>query len=331
MVNFDPATAPAIGQRSTSASERRRPLNLVVLAGGDSAERDVSLRSGAAVAKALVVAGHSVQTVDPADGPLAERDWRGVDACVIALHGGAGEDGRVQQTLEDLRIPYTGSSPAASRLAMSKSQSKLRFADEGVPTTPFVLLGPEVSACEAADRVASLGYPLVVKPDNQGSSIGVAVVNRPAELAAALGEARRHDANCIAEPLIVGREFTVAVLGDRALPLIEVVSPERFFSYTAKYQSSLTEYRFDFELLPRQRVEVLHAAVAAARALGTAGLVRVDVMLSSAGEVWVLEVNTIPGMTVRSLAPLAARQAGLEMPELCDLLVRDCLAAAGVP
>lgn len=332
MIYFDPQAANPFGpgRRARDRMPRKQPLRLLVLAGGDSAEREVSLRSGAAVAKALAAAGHQVQTVDPADGPLGQRDWHCVDACFIALHGGAGEDGRIQQQLEDLGVPYTGSSPAASRLAMSKSASKERFLAAGVPTAPFAAIEPQTSIAEVARLVAPLGYPVVVKPDAEGSSIGVSVATCEADLPTCLSAARCHQGLCLAEPLLCGREFTVAVLGDLVLPLIEVVTPERIFSYGAKYQSTLTEYRFDFDLHQKARVEIVHAAVAATAALGTAGLVRVDVILTHDARAWVLEVNTIPGMTARSLAPLAAAKAGLEMPELCDLLVKECLASAGV-
>lgn len=332
MIYFDPRAANPFGpaRRARDRMPRKQLLRLVVLMGGDSAEREISLRSGTAVAKALAAAGHQVQTVDPADGPLGERDWRGVDACFVALHGGAGEDGRIQRQLEELGLPYTGSSPAASRLAMSKSASKGRFLVAGVPTAPFAAIDPQASLAEVALLVTPLGYPLIIKPDAEGSSIGVSVATCEADLPQCLSKARCHAGLCLAEPLLRGREFTVAVLGDLALPLIEVVTAELVFSYEAKYESPLTEYRFDFDLHARARVEIVQAAVAATAALGTAGLVRVDVILTHDSRVWVLEVNTIPGMTARSLAPLAATRAGLEMPELCDLLVRECLASAGV-
>ena len=186
------------------------------------------------------------------------------------------------------------------------------------------------SIADIARRLKPLGYPLIVKPDNGGSSLGIALADQPADLAGAVSQALKLDTVAVAEPLIRGREFTVAVLDDRALPLVEIVTPERFFSYDAKYRSSLTEYRIDFDLPAPKRVEVVHAAVAAARALGTSGLARVDVMLDHDGNTWVLEINTIPGMTPRSLAPQAALQAGLDMTALCDLLVRQCLVPAGV-
>lgn len=304
-------------------------LRVAVLAGGETAEREVSLRSGHSVAQALAAAGHQARLIDPADYPLGAVSWSAFDACFIALHGGAGEDGRVQHQLEHLGVPYTGSGPEASRLAMSKSAAKRRFAVHEVPTLPYEPIDEHEALHQVAARVARLGYPLVVKPDAQGSSVGVAVAHEIDQLPLALAEARCLGGACLAEPLVCGREFTVALLDDAPLPTIEIVTPERIFSYDAKYHSSLTEYRFDFQLADALRDDIQRAAVGAARALGTCGLARADVMLAADGRAMVLEVNTIPGMTPRSLAPLAASRAGIEMPELCEGLVRRCLAAAG--
>lgn len=311
------------------------PLHIVVLAGGDSPERAVSLRSGAAVAAALLEAGHRVMQIDPGEISLEAVDWSDCDACFIALHGGAGEDGRVQQQLEHLGVPYTGSGPVVCRLAMSKSAAKRRFVARGVPTLDWIVtdayeLAHDDPATWLAKRVAPLGYPLIVKPDGQGSSLGITIVSSPAELSAAIAAAKRFDERSLIEPYVVGREFTVALVDEQALPPIEIVTPERVFSYEAKYQSAATEYRFEFELDQPSRDEILHSAVAAGRALGAAGLSRVDLMLGGDGRVWVLELNTVPGMTARSLAPLAAARAGLDMSALCDLLVRRCLSPSGV-
>jgi D-alanine-D-alanine ligase len=305
-------------------------LRIVVLYGGDSAEREVSLRSGDAVAAALSTAGHQVAMLDPRWCDLAQVDWSPFDVCFIALHGGAGEDGRVQQLLEQWGVPYTGSGPQASCWAMSKSASKQRFREQGVPTPAYVVIHQYDSADELALRVAPLGYPLIIKPDSQGSSLGIAIANTPNDLSRAVAGSLAYGQAAIAEPLVLGREFTVAVLDGRALPLVEIIAPDRVFSYDAKYHSSLTEYRFDFALAAAKRAEISGAALAATRALGTRGLVRVDVMLGHDGQPWVLEVNTIPGMTSRSLAPQAALRAGLEMPALCDRLVRECLPVAEV-
>jgi D-alanine-D-alanine ligase len=307
-----------------------KPLHVAVLAGGDSPEREVSLRSGAAVGQALAEAGHRTTAIDPAGRQLADIDWSAVDVCFIALHGGAGEDGSVQRELERIGVPYTGSGPDACRLAMSKSASKERFAQHGVPTPPWATIDAHDALCDPQACVCALEYPLVIKPDSQGSSLGVSVVESPAEVSAAVEAASLYDGVVIAEPWIAGREFTVAVLGDRALPILEIVAAERFFSYEAKYKSGETQYRFDFELDTPTRVALLHASVAATRALSTRGLVRVDLLVGRDGRVWVLEVNAIPGMTARSLAPLAAQRAGLPMPALCDTLVRQCLTTVEV-
>ncbi len=301
------------------------PTRLVaVLAGGDSAERDISLRSGDAVAQALQAAGYQIIAVDPAERPLPERDWSHVDACFIALHGGAGEDGRVQQQLEELGIPYTGSNPRASKLAMSKSASKQRFAECGVPTLPWATIDTLDAIADPLDRVAPLGYPLVIKPDAQGSSLGVTVVDDDDALDAALETAGAFDGLVIAEPLAVGREFTVATIDQRALPPLEIVTPEATFSYEAKYASKLTEYRFEFDLPADARQSLVDVSLDAVRALGVEGLARVDLMVDRQQRVWVLEVNTVPGMTPRSLAPLAASRAGISMAALCNELVCRC-------
>jgi D-alanine-D-alanine ligase len=303
---------------------------VVVLAGGDSPERDVSLRSGGAVAQALVVAGHEVTAIDPAARDLADLDWSRFDACFLALHGGAGEDGRVQQQLERLGVPFTGSGPDACRLAMSKSASKQRFVECNVPTLPWATIDAHDVLVDAWDCVAPLDYPLVLKPDAQGSSLGLVVVDGPEALGDAVDTAGAYDGLVLAEPQVRGREFTVAVLGERTLPILEIIAPERVFSYDAKYASTLTETRFDFELATATRVQLLQAAAGAAGALDTRGLVRVDLIVGTDDRVWVLEVNTIPGMTPRSLAPLAAARAGLSMDALCDELLRMCLWMAEV-
>jgi D-alanine-D-alanine ligase len=311
------------------------PLHVVVLSGGDSTERAVSLRSGAAVAAALREAGHRITEIDPAQISLKAVDWSDCDACFIALHGGAGEDGTVQRQLQRLGVPFTGSGPEACHLAMSKSAAKRRFVASGVPTLDWIVtdayeLPNDDPATWLAKRVSPLGYPLIVKPDSQGSSLGITIVSSPAELSAAVADAEGFGERSLIEPYVPGREFTVALIDDRALPPIEIVTPEPVFSYDAKYQSAVTEYRFELELAQSARDRILQAAVAAGRALSAAGLSRVDLMLDFDGRVWVLELNTVPGMTARSLAPLSAARAGLDMPALCDLLVRRCLSPSGV-
>ncbi|MCH8044858.1 MAG: D-alanine--D-alanine ligase [Planctomycetes bacterium] len=305
-------------------------LQLVVLYGGDSPEREISLASGRSVARALQSAGHDVSLIDPAETVIEAINWHDVDACFIALHGGAGEDGRIQQRLQQQGVPYTGSDPAASRLAMSKRASKDAFRAAGIPTPPCVLVEPCDTPSQAARKVIPLGYPMIVKPDEQGSSLGVEVVTEAVELAAATRRCRQFGPQVLAERLVVGRELTISVLGRRALPVLEIVSPNGLFDYRAKYSSPDTEYRLRTGLSEAVLADVSQVAVTAAEALATRGLVRVDVILDREDRPWVLEVNTVPGMTERSLSPKAAAEAGLDMPQLCDWIVRDALPVAAL-
>ena len=300
-----------------------RPVRqIAVLAGGESAERDVSLASGKQVAIALALAGYQPLWIDPAQIDLRLLDWRGIDACFIALHGGAGEDGRIQERLEELGVRYTGSGPAASRSAMSKSAAKWRFAECGVPTLAF----SGFDAGAVRHDSAELQFPLVVKPDAQGSSLGVSIAREPDELMECVRIAGCYGPKVIAEPYICGREFTVSLLGHTPLPMIEVIARQQVFTYDAKYSSDDTEYRLDSHLPAQVEAAIYRASVMAAEALGTEGLARVDLMLDEQNRPWVLEVNTVPGMTTHSLAPRAALAAGVMMPMLVDWMVRDAIS-----
>jgi D-alanine-D-alanine ligase len=308
----------------------QRSLRVAVLAGGDSAEREVSLQSGARVAAALESAGHCVETIDPAAADFEQLDLPGrFDACFLALHGGAGEDGRLQRWLDDRRIPYTGSGPRASLSAMFKSAAKTLFRRARVPTPEYLLIQPQHSAESINRRVAALGYPVVIKPDSQGSSLGVGLARNPRELLDRVTESRRYGQWVMAEQFIAGREMTVSVLGRRPLPLLEVVGFEEIFDFGTKYTSTVMECRFHTGLPPMKVEEVQQTAVAAAEALRTSGLVRVDLRLDAQLRPWVLEVNTLPGMTDHSLAPKAAREVGLDLPALCDWMLREALEAVG--
>ncbi|HVC98170.1 MAG TPA: D-alanine--D-alanine ligase [Pirellulales bacterium] len=303
-------------------------LHVAVLAGGDSAEREVSLASGRNVVAALAQRGHDVEWLDPALRDLASVPWDRFDVGFVALHGGAGEDGRVHAQLESWGVPCTGSGPVAASLAMSKSASKTRMLAAGVPTLPYVSFAVDEPRSLVAERVAELGYPTVVKPDAQGSSLGVGFAADAGELAVCIDAARCFGTLMLAEPWIDGREFTVAVLGREPLPVLEIATPRGLFDYEAKYRCTATEYRFETGLPPEIVNRVRSAATAAVEALGTAGLARVDLMLSRVGDPWVLEVNTVPGMTDHSLAPMAAARAGLTFADLCDWMLRDALTRA---
>ena len=304
---------------------------VAVLAGGDSAEREISLQSGAHVAGALETVGNEVEIFDPSQTPLDQIPWKHFDVCFIALHGGAGEDGRIQRRLELLKVPYTGSRMAACRLAMSKSASKERFLQAGVATKPYVLFHLAEPVGQIAERLASLDFPLVIKPDSQGSSLGVSVARRPDELEACLRECRRYDDYGIAEPRIAGREMTVSLLGRIALPVLEIVHEAAMFDYAAKYTSASTEFRFETGLPESKLEEIQHVAAAAAESLGTRGLVRVDIMLDEYQQPWVLEANTVPGLTCHSLAPKAAQRIGWNMADLCHWMIQDSLAIEVAP
>ncbi len=308
-----------------ASMEDFRSLRIVVLAGGDSSEKQISAISGWTVVSALEKSGHQATWIDPAQVDLLTVPWDDFDACFIALHGGAGEDGRVQQELERLGVPYTGSGPAASWLAMSKSASKERFLQAGVPTPPYVLVETSDPPRHTARRAGAIGYPVVVKPESQGSSLGVSVAHNSRELRRAIAACASLDPFAIVESCIRGREFTVAVLDRRALPPLEIVTRGRVFSFDGKYSSPRANFPLVDHLPSDLQTELADMAVAAAAALDTRSLVRVDLMVDVANCPWVLEVNTIPGMTGRSLAPESARRMGMSMPELCSWMVRDCL------
>ncbi|MBI2826957.1 MAG: D-alanine--D-alanine ligase [Planctomycetia bacterium] len=316
--------------RAAGDSDRATPdglgLRVAVLAGGDSAERPISLASGERVAAAMRRGGHGVESFDPAATDLDAIDWSRFDACFIALHGGAGEDGRIQERLAARGVPFTGSDARASRLALCKSASKERFRQEGVPTLPYVLVHETDSPDEIAHKAAGLAFPLVVKPDGQGSSLGLGLARNARELSAAVTVAAALDPFVLVEPYLAGREFTVALLGRRPLPIVEIVTPGGLFDYEAKYESAMTEHRFESGLSSDTIAQIEQTAIAAAEALGTSGLARVDLIVDRHTRLWVLEVNTVPGMSPHSLAPKAAARAGYDLSALCEWMLEDCLA-----
>jgi D-alanine-D-alanine ligase len=288
-----------------------------VLMGGCSSEREVSLRSGAAVAEALQSIGHKVVPID-----LRAEDGRELgdvylDVAFIALHGRFGEDGRLQQLLQKRGIPYTGSGPEASRAAMDKVEAKRLFKLKGVETPPHRVIarGDSVDLMEHAAR--ALGYPVVMKPRAEGSSVGVTVHEDRATLLDGAAECFRHDPIGLMEKFIAGRELTVGILDGKALPIIELRPKSRFFDYDAKYRSADTQYIVNPPMTDLDRRRVQKSARDAHDALGCEGMSRVDLILTPFCSVHVLEVNTIPGLTERSLLPKAARAAGIEFPELC--------------
>lgn len=291
--------------------------NIAVLFGGDSAEREVSLDSGTAITEGLINAGFKVKAIDTQGFDLAHLKSEGIDRVFIALHGRGGEDGCIQGALEYLDIPYTGSGVLGSALSMDKVKSKQIFKAMGLPTADFEVVSQEDFTADTAESVLStLGNKVMVKPANEGSSIGMAIANNVDELNDALNNAFKYDQQILVEAWLSGAEFTVAILGDEALPAISMVTPHEFYDYQAKYQSHSTQYLCPCGLDADIESELKTISLKAFKATGAQGWGRVDVMQDEQGNFNLLEVNTVPGMTVTSLVPKAAKVAGLSFEQL---------------
>ncbi len=329
-------------------------MKVGVLFGGTSSERDVSVASGAQVVKALEEAGHEVIAIDTARGALEPGEQKRllltgvapkppkeeelaiirsdafaltksgslkeVDVVFLALHGGTGEDGTIQAFLDLAGIPYTGTGHLGSATAMDKDISKHLFRAAGVPTPDWVMAPVERA------QVAHLGYPLVVKANKQGSTIGLTVVQRPEELAAAIEVAFRYDDEVMVEQFIAGREFTVGVLSDRALAIGEII-PEHseIFDYESKYQIGGAKEIFPADLEAEQTTRLQRLALKAHRCLKLRDYSRVDFRMDNERRFWCLEVNTLPGMTATSLLPQSAAAVGITFPDLCEQICRLAL------
>jgi D-alanine-D-alanine ligase len=291
-----------------------KPLNITVMLGGPSTEREVSLRSGAAVARALASLGHKVQEVDPSD-----EKWklpRGTDVVFLALHGTYGEDGTVQRRLEELGALYTGCGPEASRVGFDKFLTKQRCVAAGVPTARFLLV-------ESAAASWPMGWdpPVVLKPVRQGSSVGLQFVDRVSDWSKSLAEAMRYDSQVLMEEKIVGRECTVGILDDAPLPLVEVRPKAGIYDYQTKYSVGSTDYFCPAAFDEAATARIQSAGLNAFKAIGGRDYSRVDVIVLPSGEPIVLEVNTLPGMTETSLLPKAAAAAGISYAQLCQRMV----------
>lgn len=290
------------------------PLTISVLLGGPSAEREVSLKSGAAVAQALRSLGHRVHEIDPRPGALVLPP--GTAVAFLALHGTYGEDGTVQRELDALRIPYTGCDAESSRIAFDKVLAKERFTAASVPTPRFAVLASAGAAWPEGWKP-----PVVLKPARQGSSVGLVFVDQTTDWAAALKEAFRFDSQVLMEEKIAGRETTVAILDGQPLPVVEVRPKQGAYDYRNKYTSGRTDYFCPAPFDPAVTRRIQDAALGAFHAVGGREYARVDVMVDSAGAPWVLEVNTLPGMTETSLLPKAAAAAGLSYASLCQAMI----------
>ena len=288
---------------------------VAVLLGGKSAEREISLMSGNGVLKALRSKGVDAHPFDPAERDLAELKQEKFARCFIALHGRGGEDGTLQGALEAMGIPYTGSGVLGSAIGMDKWRSKMIWLANGLPTPRYRIL----AAGDDWHAVAQeLGLPLIVKPANEGSTLGLTKVTQAAQLPAAYElAARKYHDIALAESFIDGPEYTASILGDVALPLIRIVAPQGNYDYQNKYFTDDTQYLCPCGLPADHEAALKELALKAFRLVGCIGWGRVDLMLDAAGKPWLLEVNTSPGMTGHSLVPMAARAVGISYEDLC--------------
>jgi len=336
-------------------------LRVTVLMGGTSSERDVSLASGIRVAEALRSRGHDVRAVDPARGEISLDEQRALasgvvvqtappsqealrrmarealpkmastlpragdtDVVFLGLHGGTGEDGTIQAMLDLAAVPYTGSGHLASALAMDKDLSKQLFRQSGVTTADWLM-----APADTDEVNARLGFPVIVKPSKQGSTVGLSIVRDPGQLQASIDEASNFDDEVMIEAFIAGRELTVGILGGDALPVGEIVPKHEIYDYECKYTPGMADERFPAELTSDETARIQHEARVAFRALKLGGCARIDFRMSQDGRFYCLEANTLPGMTQTSLIPQAAAAAGISFPELCDRIVRLAMARGG--
>lgn len=286
-----------------------------VLMGGISSEREISLRSGTAVYQALKSLGHDATAIDVSGNIRKDLEGEKIDVAFIALHGRFGEDGTVQSMLEEMKIPYTGSGVLASKLALNKVESRKIFEMQGIPVPEYKVF------FKGSPRTEGIFFPCVVKPAHEGSSIGLSIVDDKVLLEPALEEAYKYDDRVIIEKYIEGKEVTVGVLDEKALPVVRIMPTRKFFDYQAKYQKGLTEYQVPAQISKSEYKAAQAAGVMAHNALGCKSFSRTDIIIGNDGTAYVLEVNTIPGMTQTSLLPKAAKAAGIEFPQLCQRLV----------
>ncbi|HJR62508.1 MAG TPA: D-alanine--D-alanine ligase [Gemmatimonadaceae bacterium] len=337
-------------------------MNITVLMGGTSAERDVSLASGLRIAAALRSVGHAVTALDPATGVIGQEresamlragvvkteppamdaleelsraslspslgalpEVRQADVVFLALHGGQGEDGTVQALLDMVGAVYTGSGHLASALAMDKDLSKKLFRAAGVGTADWLMASADGRLPVAAEVRRVLGFPVIVKPSKQGSTVGLSLVKSEDALVPAIAEARQYDDEVMIERFVPGRELTVAVLGDEALPVGEIRAKHEIYDYECKYTKGMAEEDFPANIPSEVAEEAKRQALHAFAALKLGGYARIDFRMTDTGELFCLEANTLPGMTETSLVPQAAAAAGMSFPELCDRIARLAL------
>ena len=287
---------------------------VAVLMGGFSSEREVSLNSGRAVLAALLERGIDAHAFDPKEMPLSELKTQGFDCAFNILHGAYGEDGTIQGALTALGIPYTGCGVMASAIGMDKYRCKLLWKGLGLPVPDYAVLHDDT---DFAAVEAQLGLPMFVKPAAEGSSVGVVKVKKAGQLPAVYAELKQYQGEIIAEAFIGGGEYTCAVLNGKALPSIRIVPATEFYNVEAKYQRNDTQYLCPSDLSAEDEQLMGELAVRAFEAIGGTGWGRIDFLKSETGKLYLLEANTLPGMTAHSLVPKAAKQSGLEFADLC--------------
>ena len=296
---------------------------VAVLMGGRTAERDISLQSGNAVLMALQAAGVDAVGIDVGSDVAAQLTVGNYDRAFIALHGRGGEDGQIQGVLSAMNMPFTGSGILGAALSMNKQISKQMWQAQGLLTPAFEQVD---AATDAAALVARLGLPLVIKPVSEGSSIGMSKVNDVTELEAAIATALEYEAEVIAEKWVTGTEYTITILGEDVLPVIKLTTPREFYDYEAKYQSDSTEYLCPCGLSDAEEAVCQVLAIKAFRGLRMTGWGRIDMMRAEDGQFYLIEANSVPGMTDHSLVPMAAKAAGLDFKTLVMVLLVQTLA-----
>jgi D-alanine-D-alanine ligase len=286
---------------------------VAVLLGGSSAERTISLETGAAICDALKQSGVNAFEFDTSENSLIDLKQQNFDRAFIALHGRGGEDGTIQGALQTLGIPYTGSGVLGSALSMDKIRSKLIWNAIELPTPEFLNIKNDIDLIKVPDK---LGFPVVIKPVNEGSSVGVTIVRDQEQLLSAWKKASELDKQVMAEKWIDGEEYTATVLMDEVLPMIKLSTPREFYDYEAKYHADTTEYLCPCGLSKSQENKFADMVMNAFIALSASGWGRVDFLLDKESKPWLIELNTVPGMTSHSLVPMSAKQAGLSFTEL---------------
>jgi D-alanine-D-alanine ligase len=322
MIQSEHWKSPSNGGRMGNLM-KSKPLTVGVLMGGSSAEREISLKTGRSICESLRRRGYTVVPME-ADASLPHQiKAKNIAVAFLALHGPGGEDGTVQGMLEVLHIPYTGSGVSASAVGMDKGLTRVVLQAAGVPVPPGITLPARMIP---ARPPVNLGLPVVVKPCAQGSTIGVSIVRTFSQWKKALQEAYRYGEHAVVEKYIPGREIAVGVFGDQLFPGVEVMAPKGFYNFTAKYGKASTRYICPALLSPKLEGRLREASLRAYQALGCRGAARVDFRVHTNGRPYILELNTIPGMTERSLLPMAAAQAGLTYDDLVERMLQDALS-----